>query len=120
MGTPNKTGQKLRVEIIGTLKTVLDRVLNRPRGASGLSLFQNEKGQPVSVSELRGGFDRAREKAGVSFQFRDLRVKAATDTEDLHHAQKLLGHTTREMTEHYTRKRIGDSVKPVGANAESK
>lgn len=113
--TQNKTGQKLRVEIVGPLKAVLDRILSRPRAASGLSLIQNEKGQPLSISELRGGFDRAREKAGVSFQFRDLRAKAATDTEDLHHAQKLLGHTTRAMTEHYTRKRIGDTVKPVGA-----
>lgn len=72
----------------------------------------------MSISELRGGFDRARAKAGVSFQFRDLRAKAATDTEDLHHAQKLLGHTTRAMTEHYTRKRIGDTVKPVGTKSE--
>jgi len=116
--TQNKTGQKLRGEIIGTLKTVLDRVLSRSRAASGLSLIQNEKGQPLSISELRGGFDRARDKAGVSFQFRDLRAKAATDTEDLHHAQKLLGHTTRAMTEHYTRKRIGDTVKPVGTKPE--
>jgi len=88
--TQNKTGQKLRVEIIGTLKTVLDRVLSRSRAASDLSLIQNEKGQPLSISELRGGFDRARDKAGVSFQFRDLRAKAATDTEDLHHAQNCL------------------------------
>lgn len=72
----------------------------------------------MSISELRGSFDRAWEKAGVSFQFRDLRAKAATDTEDLHHAQKLLGHTTRTMTEHYTRKRIGDTVKQVGTKPE--
>lgn len=38
--------------------------------------------------------------------------------EGLHHAQKLLGHTTRAMTEHYTRKRIGDTVKPVGTKPE--
>ena len=65
----------------------------------GVSLIQNEKRQPLTISELRAGFDRARVKAGVSFQFRDLRAKAATDTEDLHHAPKLLGHTTRAMTE---------------------
>ena len=116
--TQNKTGQKLRAEIVGTLQNVVDRILSRARAASGLSLIQNEKGQPLSISELRGGFDRARKKAGVSFQFRDLRAKAATDTEDLHHAQKMLGHTTRAMTEHYTRKRIGDIVKPVGAKPE--
>jgi len=116
--TQNKTGQKLRVEIVGTLKNAIERILSRPHPALGLSLIQNEKGQPLSISELRGGFDRARAKAGVSFQFRDLRAKAATDTEDLHHAQKLLGHTTRAMTEQYTRKRIGDTVKPVGTKSE--
>lgn len=78
----------------------------------------NQKVQPLSISELRGGFDRAREKAGVSFQFRVLRAKAATDTKDLHHAQKLLGHTTRAITEQYTRKRIGDTVKPVGTKSK--
>ena len=51
----------------------------------------------------------------VSCKDRDLRAKAATDLEDLHSAQKLLGHTTRDMTEHYTRKRKGEAVKPVGA-----
>ena len=118
MGDPEQDRAKAEGGIIGTLETVVDRVLSRPRAASGLSLIQNEKGQPLSISELRGGFDRAMEKAGISFQFRDLRAKAATDTEDLHHAQKLLGHTTRAMTEHYTRKRIGDTVKPVGTKPE--
>ena len=113
--TQNKTGKKLRVEIVGELEDTLERILSRSRAALGLSLIQNEKGLPLSISELRGGFDRAREKAGVSFQFRDLRAKAATDLEDLSHAQKLLGHSSREMTEHYTRKRKGETVTPVGA-----
>ena len=112
--TQNKTGKKLRVEIVGELKDTIERILSRLRPALGLSLIQNEKGQPMSISELRGGFDRARQKAGISFQFRDLRAKAATDLEDLGHAQKLLGHTTRDMTEHYTRKRKGETVSPVG------
>lgn len=110
----NKTGKKLRVEIVGLLKDAIELILRRPRSALGLSLIQNEKGQPLSVYELRGGFERAREAAGVSFQFRDLRAKAATDLGDLHHAQKLLGHSKREMTEHYTRQRMGETVKPVG------
>jgi integrase len=62
---------------------------------------------------LRNRFDEAREAAGATFQFRDIRAKAATDTGDLGHAQKLLGHKTREMTEHYTRKRTGERVKPL-------
>lgn len=113
--TQNKTGQKMRVEIVGELRQVIDRILNRPRQAIGLYLIQNDKGQPLSTASLRGGFERARIAAGVSFQFRDLRAKAATDLEDLHHAQKLLGHSNREMTEHYTRKRKGETVQSVKA-----
>ena len=62
---------------------------------------------------LRNRFDEAREAAGATFQFRDIRAKAATDTGDLGHAQKLLGHKTRDMTEHYTRSRRGEKVKPL-------
>ena len=62
---------------------------------------------------LRNRFDEARKAAGVNFQFRGIRAKAATDTGDLGHAQKLLGHTKRDMTEHYTRQRKGERVKPL-------
>jgi hypothetical protein len=51
-------------------------------------------------------------KQAANFQFRDLRAKAAIDTKDLHHTKKPLGHTTRAMTEHYPRKRIGDTITP--------
>lgn len=54
--------------------------------------------QRDSYGALRSRFDRARIAAGVSFQFRDIRAKAAADTEDLGRAQKLLGHKTRSMT----------------------
>ncbi len=50
---------------------------------------------------LRNRFDEAGEDAGATFQFRDIRAKAATDTGDLGHAQRLLGHKTREMTSLY-------------------
>ena len=46
---------------------------------------------------LRHRFDKAREKAGVEFQFRDLRAKAGTDkaeSQEIHAAQKQLGHKT--------------------------
>lgn len=57
--------------------------------------------QPLGTFGLRSRFDKARRLAGVDFQFRDIRAKAATDTGDLSHSQKLLGHRNREMTEHY-------------------
>jgi site-specific recombinase XerD len=49
----------------------------------------------------------------VNFQFRDLRAKAATDTEDLAHAQRLLGHKNRSTTDINTRQRKGDLVQPL-------
>jgi integrase len=68
---------------------------------------------------LRSHFDAAREAAGVSkasFQFRDLRAKAATDkteSSDIRDAQKQLGHTTIGMTKHYVRGRRGEKVSPT-------
>lgn len=50
---------------------------------------KDDNGQPLSQHALCERFARAREKAGVHFQFR---AKAATDTGDLAHSQKLLAH----------------------------
>ena len=51
--------------------------------------------------------------AGKSFQFRNTPTKAATDTGELAHSQKLLAHKNREMTEHYVKARMGERVKPL-------
>lgn len=79
----------------------------------GAYLVQDENGQPLSQFALRSRFDKARTAAGVNFQFRDIRAKAATDTGDLAHSQTLLGHKNRDMTEHYVKARIGERVKPL-------
>jgi integrase len=113
--TQNKTGKKLRIAIVGELATVIERMQNRPRKVTGSALIQNEAGERLTYHAFRSRFDKARKAAGVDFQFRDLRAKAASDTGDLAHAQQLLGHKTRGMTEHYTRERIGDSVKPLNS-----
>lgn len=111
--TQGKTGKKLRITIEGELDTVLERILARKHKVTGPWLIQDEDGQPLSYEMLRFRFHRARQAAKVKFQFRDIRAKAATDTENLSHAQKLLGHKTRAMTEHYTRNRKGEKVNPV-------
>jgi integrase len=108
----NKTGKKLRIRIEGGLKLVLDRILNKPRSKSNSALLQDPDGTSLSYFALRSRFDRARSLSGVDFQFRDLRAKAATDTGDLAHAQKLLGHKNRTTTEIYTRERQGELVRP--------
>lgn len=109
----NKTGARLGIEIMGELAAVIDRINARPRQAISAHLIQDETGQPLSVFALRSRFDKAREAAKVNFQFRDIRAKAATDTGDLAHAQKLLAHKNRDMTEHYVRRRLGERVTPL-------
>jgi len=109
----NKTGARLGIEITGELAAVIQRIQARPRKATGPFLIQDGNGQPLTLSAMRSRFDRARELAQVDFQFRDIRAKAATDTNDLAHSQKLLAHKTRNMTEHYVRARVGERVKPL-------
>jgi integrase len=110
----NKTGKSLRIAIVGELQILIERILNRDHNAlGGDGLLQDGNGQRLTYGALRTRFDKAREAAGVSFQFRDIRAKTATDTENLAHAQSLLGHKTRAMTEHYTRHRKGDKVSPL-------
>ena len=109
----NKTGKKLAIEITGELAQVIERITSRPAKIKGAWLIQDESGQPLTYWMLRNRFDGAREAAGAIFQFRDIRAKAATDTGDLGHAQRLLGHANREMTEQYARERKGERVKPL-------
>lgn len=109
----NKTGKKLRIEIEGELASVIGRIMAKHRDLVNRVLLQDPDGQHLTYFALRSRFDKAREKAGVNFQFRDLRAKAATDTNDLAHAQRLLGHKNRTTTEIYTRDRIGELVKPL-------
>jgi integrase len=109
----NKTKAKRAIEITGELKAVIDRINARPRERLSAFLIQDDDGRPLSVYALRSRFDKARKAAGVAFQFRDIRAKAATDTGDLAHSQKLLGHRNREMTEHYVKQRIGERVRPL-------
>ncbi len=112
--TQNKTKNKLRINITGELKDLIERILSRQHKITGGDgMLQDGNGQRLTYGALRTRFDRARKTAKVDFQFRDIRAKAATDTEDLAHAQKLLGHKTRAMTEHYTRNRKGDKVNPL-------
>jgi integrase len=79
----------------------------RPRERQSAYLIQNDKGRPLSMLALRGRFDKARKAAGVDFQFRDIRAKTASDLGDLAHAQSLVGHKNRDMTEHYVRQGVG-------------
>lgn len=124
----DKTGARVRIEIVGALGALITHIRARKAGIKGvrsLSLIVNEAGQPLGKAAMRYRFDKARSLAASaapnkefaarirSIQFRDLRAKAASDMDDLALAQKLLAHTKRDTTEHYVRKRRGDKVQPV-------
>ena len=83
-------------------------------------------GAPLNKWTLRTRFDDARADAvkaateanddGLAarikaFQFRDIRPKAASET-DLVHASKLLGHTDKQITR-TVYQRVGETVLPV-------
>ncbi len=111
-----KTGTPLRIDIVDDLAAVIDRCTRRAaaHAVQPLHLVQTERGQPVSYRALADRFDKARKAAGINdCQFRDIRAKTATDIGNLAHAQKLLGHKSRSMTEIYTRDRVGERVQPL-------
>lgn len=111
--TQNKTGARIGIEVTGELEAVVARIGSRPRHAISPFLIQEKNGQPLTLTVLRNRFEKAKELARVDFQFRDIRAKAATDTGDLAHSQKLLAHKNRDMTEHYVRSRLGERVRPL-------
>jgi integrase len=118
-----KTKMKLRIVIEGALEVLLDEIATYKTAQTPkakvrvLSLLVNEKGERLTAAMLRNRFDDARDAAGIDkalFQFRDLRAKAATDTDDqagTRGAQALLGHTTESMTADYIRHKVGKKVK---------
>jgi integrase len=128
-----KTGQKLRIMIEGELATIIQdarawkqEVKRKLEAKKGIALFSmpaalilNERGEPLTAAMLRDRFDDARARAGVAkplFQFRDLRAKVATETDEeggTRAAQAILGHTTESMTEQYIRHKVGRKVRPL-------
>jgi Phage integrase family len=109
----NKTGAKRPIEVNGELSSLIERIGKRQRQRLSDFLIQDDNGRPLTALALRSRFDKARRAAGVDFQFRDIRAKTASDTGDLAHSQKPLGHKNREITEHYVRERLGQRVKPL-------
>jgi integrase len=124
----NKTNKKLRIEIIGELSTLIQRIEARKKTyrVHSLALICTETGRALTTLALRSRFEKAREAAAKThpelaeaikaFQFRDLRAKAGTDKADsngMREAQMQLGHNSAKMTEHYVRNRLGEKVTPT-------
>lgn len=133
---PNKTqktsGKKLRILLDypeggrTQLGQLIDRIRNRPRKVASLALIATPAGVRVTKSMLRIRFEKARDESAKAadeagnpdlatrirdFQFRDIRPKAASET-DLPHASKLLGHTDKQITK-TVYQRVGETVLPT-------
>lgn len=121
-----KTKAKLRIVVENDLQVLLEeiRAFKATLKVHALPLLVNEVGHPLTAAMLRKRFDKARKDAGIdiaSFQFRDLRAKAATDTDDtagIKDAQALLGHSTEAMTAEYIRHKVGKKVRIGGGKKE--
>jgi integrase len=61
--TPNKTGTKRAIQIVGELKEVIERIDSRTRERVGPMLIQDDNGRPGALTEAAGaqapGDDRA-------------------------------------------------------------
>lgn len=109
------------------LGACIDRIRARPvRSMSGALIFM-EQGQPLTAKILRDQFEAARKSAGEkaekarqedlakrsrSFQFRDIRPKAASEMTSLDDASSLLGHNDKQITKR-DYGRAGEVVKPT-------
>lgn len=105
-----KTGHRMGLRVEGELADVMARILARPRSIQSMYLLSDAQGQRLTYDMLMGRFNKARGDA--SWQFRDIRAKAATDSPDLKRAQELLGHATETTTTVYRRSR-GPVVAPL-------
>lgn len=115
-----KTGKKLRIELLGELGAVVERIKARTASTEGkvrsIYLVQDDAGQPYTYWRFAKAFQAARDGSGESWQFRDLRAKAGTEKTDEagpREAQRLLGHASVTTTEVYVRNRRGERVKPL-------
>ena len=94
---------------------------------TSLHLLVTERGEPLTQTNLRRLFDKARTAAAAkasteelreriqAFQYRDLRAKAGTDRDEKEgreKARELLAHASDRMTDTYIRNRKGKLVRP--------
>ena len=109
-----KTKNKLRVRMTPELAKVIERAKKLHNKVRGLTLFHGRGGKPYSYFGVSTMFRRACKNAGVEdFHLHDIRAKALTDAEHQGlDAQRLAGHKSRAMTEHYIKARETEEATP--------
>lgn len=128
----NKTSKFLRIMLTGPdgaptqLGMLVERIRRRNPKVRSMYLVATPGGAPLRRGSLALRFNAARNEAAMqaeaadqldlaerirAFQFRDIRPKAASET-DLAHASKLLGHAEQQITQTVYR-RVGETVMPT-------
>lgn len=106
--TQGKTQAKVRIAVVGPLEPLLARLMATD-GVASMYLVRDERGQPLTLGALRNRF----KKLGGDWQIRDLRAKAASDSDTAKAAQALLGHSAASTTDGYIRQRAGNVATPI-------
>jgi integrase len=106
-----KTGAVVKIKVEGELKQVLERILTRPRKVQSVYIISDKRGQRVLYSGLNRRHRQAR--GDVKWEFREIRAKTATDSDDLKSAQRLLGHANEQTTATVYRRSNGGAVSPL-------
>lgn len=115
--TTQKTGKKLIFTIEGDLEAALARAKALTRPILSDYLFCVHSGKQISQNTFTKKFVRLKKRVGLhdsNLHFHDIRSKAATDAQRAGlDAQRLLGHKTRNQTDHYVKQRQVDKVTPL-------
>ena len=106
-----KTGKRLGIKVEGDLQRVIARILARKHAVTSMYLLCDRQGQRLRYSALYARFQKA--LGDETWQFRDIRAKAATDSPDLKRAQMLLGHENEQTTASVYRRARGEVVAPL-------
>lgn len=110
-----KTGKKQLFEMTPAIEAVIAAAKALPRNIRGMNLICTRSGKQYAPQSFRDQWDNACEAAGVEdAHFHDIRGKSATDAKKLGmDYQKLLGHSTRAMSDRYIKTLEIDVVTPM-------
>ena len=107
-------GRKMMFQCTDDLRDVVKRAQQLPTDVASIYLITQSNGQHYSESAFRAKWGRLMKRAikdsvlTETFEFRDIRPKSASDSED----NQLLGHLdARTLQKHYKRKPL--KVKPL-------